>query len=84
MPADKRKSRELLRIFGRVSHLGFQLIISAAVFTLLGWHIDEKLGSSPFLLIAGLLLGNTVGIYSIYRQTVVKPVVKNDTGNDGK
>ncbi|ABB24942.1 AtpZ/AtpI family protein [Pelodictyon luteolum] len=37
--------------------IGLQIAVSFALFVLLGYWADEQLGSSPFLLLLGVLLG---------------------------
>jgi F0F1-type ATP synthase assembly protein I len=34
----------------------------------LGWWLDEKLGTSPWLLLVGIFLGASGGFYSLVRR----------------
>lgn len=48
--------------------LGIQLAISILLFLYLGQWLDKKLGTDPLLLIAGVFVGATVGIYNMYHM----------------
>jgi F0F1-type ATP synthase assembly protein I len=52
---------------GRYAGLGFQFAATLCVVGALGWWLDEKLGTSPWLLIAGVFLGATGGFLSLLR-----------------
>lgn len=51
--------------FARYSGLGVQLFLTIGLFTLGGWWLDSKLGTSPFLLLLGVCVGFGAGFYSI-------------------
>lgn len=55
------------RAVGLVSVIGADLAICVVGGVWLGKYIDSQLMSSPWFLLTGLLLGLTVGIYSVYR-----------------
>jgi F0F1-type ATP synthase assembly protein I len=48
--------------------LGLQFALAIVLFLFVGKWLDEKLGTSPWLLVAGVFLGATAGFYSIYRR----------------
>jgi len=48
--------------------LGIQLAISILIFLYVGQWLDKKLGTDPFLLIVGVFVGATVGIYNMYHM----------------
>ena len=48
--------------------LGLQFALAIILFLFVGKWLDEKLGTSPWLLIAGVFLGATAGFFSIYRR----------------
>lgn len=52
---------------------GLQFAASIAFFLLLGMWLDRRLGTDPWLLIAGVTVGGTAGFWSIYRRLVVVP-----------
>lgn len=47
---------------------GFQFAASIVLFLFLGQWLDRKLGTSPWLLIAGVFLGAGAAFYSMYRK----------------
>jgi ATP synthase protein I len=48
--------------------LGLQFALSIVLFLFVGKWLDAKLGTSPWLLVAGVFLGATAGFYSIYHR----------------
>jgi F0F1-type ATP synthase assembly protein I len=52
---------------GRYAGLGFQFAATMLVFGALGWWLDARLGSSPWLLIAGIFLGATGAFIGLLR-----------------
>jgi F0F1-type ATP synthase assembly protein I len=54
--------------FGRYAGLGLQFVVTVALFGALGWWIDGKLGSTPWLLVAGVLTGGVVAFILILRS----------------
>ena len=48
--------------------LGMQLGMAIALFAFLGWWLDERLGTSPWLLLLLVFVGAAAGFYSIYRR----------------
>ncbi len=61
-PRAKRAAREsaarsALGDLGRHAGLGFQFAAVLALFALAGWWLDGKLGTQPWLLVLGCLLG---------------------------
>ena len=56
-----RISSDLYRYAG----LGTQFAATLGVFGALGWWLDAKLGSSPWLLLLGIFTGFGLGLYSM-------------------
>ncbi len=48
--------------------LGIQLVVSILLFVYAGRWLDEKLGTGPWLLVAGAFLGACAGFYAMYRS----------------
>jgi F0F1-type ATP synthase assembly protein I len=45
-----------------------QFVVAILLFLFLGKWLDERLGTTPWLLIAGVFLGAGASFYSIYRR----------------
>jgi ATP synthase protein I len=45
----------------------WQLVVSVGLGTLLGWWLDKKFGTSPWLLIGGALFGIGAGFYLFFK-----------------
>ena len=48
--------------------MGLELAAGITVFTLVGWWLDKKWGTTPWLLITGAALGFVGGIYNMWKQ----------------
>jgi ATP synthase protein I len=48
----------------------WQLAGSVALGTLLGWWLDKKLGTNPWLLVACSLFGIGAGFYAFFRAVI--------------
>lgn len=46
---------------------GLTIFFSVAAFLGFGWVLDRWLGTGPYLLVAGILLGSAVGFYEFIR-----------------
>ena len=51
-----------------VAGLGMQFVVAILLFLFLGKWLDERLGTTPWLLIAGVFVGAGASFYSIYRR----------------
>ena len=51
-----------------VAGLGLQFVVAILLFLFIGQWADERLGTGPWLLIAGVFLGAGASFYSIYRR----------------
>jgi F0F1-type ATP synthase assembly protein I len=51
-----------------IAGLGMQFVVAILLFLFLGQWADRKLGTEPWLLIAGVFLGAGASFYSIYRR----------------
>ena len=59
-----------LREIGRLGGLGAQFAATAALCAAAGWWADGKLGTSPWLLLAGALAGAAAAFYQVCRALV--------------
>lgn len=58
---------------GAVMGVGLQFAGAILLFLFLGRWLDERLGTEPWLLLTGVLVGSVGGFISLYRQLVVGP-----------
>jgi F0F1-type ATP synthase assembly protein I len=65
-PSPKKSSQAELD-FGRFAGLGLRFVLTIALFGLLGWWLDGKVGSTPWILVSGVVLGAVVAFISIVR-----------------
>jgi F0F1-type ATP synthase assembly protein I len=56
---------------GEYAGLGIQFAASIVVFLYLGQWLDRKLGTAPWLLLAGVFVGAGGSFYSMYRRLMV-------------
>ena len=57
--------RSVFDDYYRYAGVGLQFAATVAVFALLGWWGDGKLGTSPWLLLVGAFAGFGLGFYSL-------------------
>lgn len=67
-PEDPRHVPEKGTSVGEYAGLGIQFAASIVVFLYLGQWLDRKLGTAPWLLLAGVFLGAGGSFYSMYRR----------------
>jgi ATP synthase protein I len=69
-PREPRRSppRESATSGAAVAGLGLQFVVAILLFLFIGKWADERLGTEPWLLIAGVFLGAGASFYSIYRR----------------
>ena len=65
--------RAMLRASGQFMGYGLTWALSVLLFLGIGGWLDSKLGTSPFLLIAGAFVGGAAGFYSLYFHLVIEP-----------
>lgn len=51
-----------------IASLGTEFAVTVALGTLLGYWLDKKYSSTPWLLIAGALGGFALGLYNLIRR----------------
>ena len=67
MSGDNKKQRgEFVRGLSLLSQIGITVLICVAMGILLGRFLDNKLGTSPWLLLVFTLLGSGAAFKSIY------------------
>ena len=55
---------------GSYAGLGFQLAAAMVVFGGIGYWLDGRLNTTPWLLVVGMLLGATGGMISLIRTSI--------------
>lgn len=59
--------QKMLRAFSMVTTIGAQLATTIVIGYFGGRYLDHKLGTDPWLMIAGLLTGVAAGMFGIYK-----------------
>jgi F0F1-type ATP synthase assembly protein I len=70
MKTTPRPAQSTLQQLGPYMGLGFQLAAAMAVFGAIGWWLDERWKTTPWLLVVGVLLGAVGGMISIIRTSI--------------
>ncbi len=55
---------------GSLLGIGIQLTVTILAFAALGWWLDKKFDTAPWLLLAGLVFGATGGMISFIRTAL--------------
>ena len=58
---------------GEYAGVGLQFAGAILLFLFLGRWMDGRLGTDPWLTVAGVVVGATAGFYAMYRQLVLAP-----------
>lgn len=64
---DRQSQPGALRQVGALAGAGVQFAAIVSLCVAAGWWLDEKLGTSPWLLLVGGLLGAVAAFYHLYR-----------------
>jgi hypothetical protein len=75
-PGDEKRGGEVeppLVAMARFSGYGLTLAMATAGFLFLGWWVDGKLGTAPWLTLLGALVGATGGFYHILQHLIFFP-----------
>ncbi|MQA89922.1 MAG: hypothetical protein GEU90_06780 [Gemmatimonas sp.] len=73
MAAPGREERSTTTQVAEVAGVGLQFAAAIVLFLFVGRWLDSRLGTEPWLLLIGVLLGAVGGFYSMYRQLVIAP-----------
>lgn len=63
-----QRRQTLMRDYSRYATVGLQFGLYLTFCILGGYWLDRKVGTSPVLLIAGVLVGFSTGLYSLMRK----------------
>ena len=72
VPGDTKRS-DLSRVYRQVGPylgLGVQFVASILLFLFLGRWLDTKLGTTPILMLVGVVFGATAGFYHFFRTVM--------------
>ncbi|MGI8467781.1 MAG: AtpZ/AtpI family protein [Pyrinomonadaceae bacterium] len=66
---------ETIRKSGLAYSAGLALAGSVIFLLIIGWILDSFLGTSPWCLVGGIVLGSVIGFYQFFRLTskILKP-----------
>jgi ATP synthase protein I len=70
---DSGKPRPVASQAGEVMGAGLQFAGAIILFLFLGRWLDGRLGTEPWLLLIGVMVGAVAGFVSLYRQLVITP-----------
>jgi ATP synthase protein I len=74
-------SRDGMKSAGRASAIGIELAASVIGFLLLGWWLDGRFHTAPYLTIVGLLIGSFAGFRALFS---LSKSIERDEGEDQK
>jgi F0F1-type ATP synthase assembly protein I len=75
---------EVMRASGQFMGLGLTWALSVLLFLGGGAWLDSRLGTGPFLLIAGAFVGAGAGFYYLYYHIVIEPRLKREAERDAE
>jgi len=64
------KNKDSFSALGLAWQLGYTIAVPLVALALLGRFLDKKLGTSPFLLLAGILVSIGVTTWLVYKKTL--------------
>lgn len=67
-PASESEDERASRAFGKYGGIGLQFALSILLFLYAGQWVDRRFHSSPWGVLAGVLVGGSAGFYSMYRR----------------
>jgi F0F1-type ATP synthase assembly protein I len=79
-----RSGRTWAQSFGPYLTMGIQLALAVVVFFFAGRWLDGQLGTAPWLMLAGLLVGIAGGLIKFLRTAVALGREENRNAADGR
>ena len=64
----EQKPESVLRELGKYGALGLEMAISVVIGMGIGWWLDRKLGTTPWLMVVWIGFGFAAGIRSLWRS----------------
>ncbi len=68
--ADKNETRKTFSVMALAWELGYLIAIPLVALTLGGRGLDKKLGTSPLLLLIGVVAAIILSSYMVYKKTI--------------
>lgn len=78
MATPKNSRQSTMQQLAPYMGLGMQLAAAMVVFGALGWWLDERFGTTPWLLVVGIVLGATGGMIHLIRTAIGSSKRKSD------
>jgi len=60
---------------------GLTWVMSILLFFFVGFWLDGKLGTSPWLTLGGAFFGGAAGFYNLYAHVILEPTQKKKKGD---
>lgn len=70
MNLPKKSQQSTMQQLGPYMGMGLQLAAAMTAFGALGWWLDSRYGTDPWLLLVGVVLGATGGMISMIRTAL--------------
>lgn len=70
MKNQKKNEDKSFSALGLAWELGYTIAVPLVALALAGRFLDRKLGTSPFLLLAGILISIAVSSWLVYKKTL--------------
>ncbi len=83
-----KKGNSFQQGLGMAMRVGVEMMVATLIGAAMGYALDKYLGTRPWLLMVGVLLGGAAGCLTVYR-TVTSSIPPEEAGdendrNDGK
>lgn len=76
--------RSSMRGLDQASIMGVELVAAILTWAAIGWFIDDRLGTGPWGIVVGALVGNAAGLYLVFlrgnRMEGFKDIPARDSG----
>ncbi len=69
-PVESKEKSQVWFALSLAWQLGYSIAIPLVVLALIGRLLDKKFGTSPWLLLAGVLLSLIISTFAVYRKTI--------------